>query len=84
MAKVVAKAYLSHKGKIVKPEQEIELSEAQIKKLGDKVVVKEETEPSLESLKVDELKEVAEDEGVEGYSTMKKQELIDAIKAVRG
>lgn len=30
---------------------------------------------------VDELKEIAKDKGIDGYSKMKKDELIEAIKA---
>lgn len=37
MPRCIANAYLSHKGKIIKPGQEIELTEKQIERLGEKV-----------------------------------------------
>lgn len=42
--------------------------------------VKEESNVDLSKLKVAELREMAKDKGVEGYSTMKKAELLDALK----
>jgi hypothetical protein len=44
MPKYTANAYLSHKGKLVQPNQEVELTEEQAKRLGDKVTfIKKET-----------------------------------------
>lgn len=41
---------------------------------------KEATSIDLNSLKVADLRELAKEKGVSGYTTMKKQELIDALK----
>ena len=43
-------------------------------------VVVEETTTDLESLKVADLRELAKAKGIAGYSTMKKAELIEALK----
>jgi hypothetical protein len=43
-------------------------------------VVEEAASVDLESLKVAELKELAKAKGIAGYTTMKKAELIEALK----
>lgn len=48
-------------------------------KLGWSKVVEKEGNDSLDKLKVDELKELAKENGVEGYESMKKAELLDAL-----
>lgn len=79
MPKYQANSILFHDGKVVSPGQTVELTADQATKLGDKVGPTEET--LLEAKKVDELKELARNQGVEGYATMKKDELIQAVKA---
>lgn len=48
-------------------------------KLGWSKVIEKEGNDSLDKLKVDELKELAKENGVEGYESMKKAELLDAL-----
>lgn len=67
----IANAYLSHKGEIVKPGEELELTEGQAKFLKEKVTAVEveetadegHTEESLKSMNADEQKEIVESLG---------------------
>jgi len=77
MPKYKANEYLLHEDKIVQTGQEVELTEDQAKSLGDKVTLTE--SGKLETYTVAELKDQAKDKGIEGYSDMKKAELIQAL-----
>ena len=58
-----------------------EKREVKEEKVAEKVIVKEEkASTDLSTLTVAELREMAKNKEVKGYSTMKKQELIDALK----
>ncbi|WP_035162115.1 Rho termination factor N-terminal domain-containing protein [Caloranaerobacter azorensis] len=50
------------------------------KSQGYKPLEKDETQKELESLTVDELRLIAKEKGIEGYSKMKKDELIAVIE----
>ena len=80
MPKCFSKGYLIKDGTIIKPEEEIILTKQQMIYLGDKVEKIEADVNNLENLTVDELKEIAENQGIEGFNKLKKDELIEAIE----
>ena len=66
--------------KEVKQEVKEEKTEKEEKKTPVKEEVKEEPKEDLESKTLTELKAIAKDKGVKGYSTMKKADLVAALK----
>ena len=66
--------------KEVKQEVKEEKAEKEEKKTPVKEEVKEEPKEDLESKTLTELKAIAKDKGVKGYSTMKKADLVAALK----
>jgi len=71
-AEIVKTAKAALDGKVVKKE------DVKSEKETKKEAVKEEKD--IKSMTVAELKELAKTKGIDGYSTMKKAELIDALK----
>lgn len=80
MPKYEAKEYLSHNGAIVQPGEIIELTEEQAKLEGLKGKVEVTEKATLADKTVPELKKTAKEKGIEGYSTMDKEALIEAVK----
>lgn len=84
MPKYIANSYLLHQGKVVQTGTEIELTKEQAERLGEKVSlieIEEQTgDKPLQEHTVDELKEIAEERGIEDYAKLKKDELIQAIE----
>jgi len=75
MPKYQTNAYLLHEGKVVPKNREIDLTEEQAKRLGDKVKPVENNKNKT----VAELKEEAKIAGIDGYNDMKKDELLEAL-----
>ncbi len=63
-----------------KPTKKVEKEEVKEEKKTTKKTTKKEEKVDLEKLTVAELKEMAKAKGVEGYTKLKKAELIDALK----
>ena len=66
--------------KEVKKEEKAEVKEEKVEKKETKKTTKKEEKVDLSTKTVAELKEMAKAKGVEGYSKLKKAELIDALK----
>ncbi|MED3974606.1 Rho termination factor N-terminal domain-containing protein [Priestia megaterium] len=77
MPKYVANELLAHNGAPVQVGEKLILTEKQAEALGDKVSPT--PEALLEKKKVTELKELAKEKEIEGYSDMKKDQLIEEL-----
>lgn len=97
MAKVKANSVLIHEGQIVQPGTEIEVSDEQAERLKEKnkaVGIDEKidaekgfesdsTEKPIGDMNVAELRGIAQGYGIEGYSDMKKADLVNAVQMHR-
>ena len=76
-AELVKQAKAGLEGKTVKPEVK-ETPKKEVKE--EKKTEKKETKEDISKLTVAKLKEIAKEKGIKGYTTMKKSELLDALK----
>lgn len=67
-------------GKTVKQEVKVSKTETKAEKTTAKKVEKEEVKEDLSKLTVAELKKLAKEKNIENYTTMKKNELLDALQ----
>ena len=67
---------------LVASKKAVEVPEKEVETNSVEVPEKEVETNSLEKLKVDELKALASEKGIEGAATMKKSELLDILKDV--
>jgi len=87
MPKYKANAFLLHDGQLLEPGDTVELTTEQAERLKDKVSahfgedVDEPDGKSLEDYTVAELREKAAEYEIDGYSTMKKDDLVEALQA---
>ena len=75
-----AKAALKNKPAVSAKKEEVKSTPAKEAKKETKTAPKKEANADLSSLTVAELKDMAKEKNIEGYTTMKKAELIDALK----
>ncbi len=85
MPKYIANGYLVHNGKVIQTGNEVELTKEQGDRLGEKVQLipleEQAGQKALQEHTVDELKEIAQERGIEEYNKLKKDELIEVIEA---
>ena len=67
---------------LVASKKAVEVPEKEVETNSVEVPEKEVETNSVEKLKVDELKALASEKGIEGAATMKKSELLDILKDV--
>lgn len=85
MPRYIANSYLLHQGKVIQTGGEVELTKEQAERLGNKVelvdIEGQTGDKTLQEHNVEELKAIAKERGVEGFSKLQKDDLIEAIEA---